>query len=118
MVPIVQLVRASDCGSECRGFESHWAPKRSIVRSAFSCVQWGENPGFAIDELTGCIRKMLGFSEYRYGVPIPATYRELYVDGRFIFVLPATFRDFFVAGTFKSTLPATFGRLFVDGEPG
>ena len=27
MVPIVQLVRASDCGSECRGFESHWAPK-------------------------------------------------------------------------------------------
>ena len=23
MVPIVQLVRASDCGSECRGFESH-----------------------------------------------------------------------------------------------
>ena len=28
MVPIVQLVRASDCGSECRGFESHWAPKK------------------------------------------------------------------------------------------
>ena len=27
MVPIVQLVRASDCGSECRGFESHRAPK-------------------------------------------------------------------------------------------
>ena len=23
MVTIVQLVRASDCGSECRGFESH-----------------------------------------------------------------------------------------------
>ena len=23
MVLIVQLVRASDCGSECRGFESH-----------------------------------------------------------------------------------------------
>ena len=28
MVPIVQLVRASDCGSECRGFESHLAPKK------------------------------------------------------------------------------------------
>ena len=28
MVPIVQLVRASDCGSECRGFESHWAPEK------------------------------------------------------------------------------------------
>ena len=26
MVPVVQLVRASDCGSECRGFESHRAP--------------------------------------------------------------------------------------------
>ena len=25
-VPVVQLVRASDCGSECRGFESHRAP--------------------------------------------------------------------------------------------
>ena len=30
MVPIVQLVRASDCGSECRGFESHWAPFKSL----------------------------------------------------------------------------------------
>ena len=26
MVPVVQLVRASDCGSERRGFESHRAP--------------------------------------------------------------------------------------------
>ena len=26
MVRVVQLVRASDCGSECRGFESHPAP--------------------------------------------------------------------------------------------
>ena len=26
MVTIVQLVRASDCGSECRGFESHLPP--------------------------------------------------------------------------------------------
>ena len=26
MVPIVQWVRASDCGSECRRFESDWAP--------------------------------------------------------------------------------------------
>ena len=26
MVPLVQLVRASDCGSECHGFESHRAP--------------------------------------------------------------------------------------------
>ena len=28
MVPVVQLVRASDCGSECRGFESHRAPQQ------------------------------------------------------------------------------------------
>ena len=31
MVPVVQLVRASDCGSECRGFESHRAPSESLV---------------------------------------------------------------------------------------
>ena len=42
MVPIVQLVRASDCGSECRGFESHWAPQKEKVSMAFSFfVQWG-----------------------------------------------------------------------------
>ena len=29
MVPVVQLVRASDCGSECRGFESHRAPNEA-----------------------------------------------------------------------------------------
>ena len=28
MVDIVQLVRASDCGSECRGFESHQSPQK------------------------------------------------------------------------------------------
>ena len=27
MVDVVQLVRASDCGSECRGFESHPPPE-------------------------------------------------------------------------------------------
>ena len=27
MVPVVQLVRASDCGSECPRFESERAPK-------------------------------------------------------------------------------------------
>ena len=29
MVAVVQLVRASDCGSECRGFESHLPPIKS-----------------------------------------------------------------------------------------
>ena len=32
MVPIVQLVRASDCGSECRRFESDWAPFRKSLK--------------------------------------------------------------------------------------
>ena len=32
MVDIVQLVRASDCGSECRGFEPHFPP---IISSGF-----------------------------------------------------------------------------------
>ena len=35
-VPVVQLVRASDCGSECRGFESHQAPdEKPVARLAF-----------------------------------------------------------------------------------
>ena len=33
MVPVVQLVRASDCGSECRGFESHRAPNSETLVS-------------------------------------------------------------------------------------
>ena len=37
MVPVVQLVRASDCGSECRGFESHRAPK--VENSGISSKQ-------------------------------------------------------------------------------
>ena len=32
MVPIVQLVRASDCGSECRRFESDWAPFQKSLK--------------------------------------------------------------------------------------
>ena len=28
MVAIAQLVRASDCDSEGRGFEPHWLPKK------------------------------------------------------------------------------------------
>ena len=31
MVAVVQLVRASDCGSECRGFESHLPPNKKEV---------------------------------------------------------------------------------------
>ena len=29
MVPVVQLVRASDCGSECRRFEPDRAPSKA-----------------------------------------------------------------------------------------
>ena len=29
--PVVQLVRASDCGSECRRFESVRAPKGNLL---------------------------------------------------------------------------------------
>ena len=35
MVRIAQLVRASDCGSEGRGFESHFSPVRLSVKAAF-----------------------------------------------------------------------------------
>ena len=33
MVDIVQLVRTSDCGSEGRGFESHYSPKKVLYPS-------------------------------------------------------------------------------------
>ena len=31
MVPVVQVFRASDCGSECRRFESDQAPTKSFA---------------------------------------------------------------------------------------
>ena len=36
MVAVVQLVRASDCGSECRGFESHLPPIREEIHNRIS----------------------------------------------------------------------------------
>ena len=40
MVPVVQLVRASDCGSECRRFESVRAPQQGDIaeRQCLFCV--------------------------------------------------------------------------------
>ena len=38
MVDIVQLVRASDCGSECHGFESHYPPSTSRNGVDFICL--------------------------------------------------------------------------------
>ena len=34
MAIIAQLVRVPDCGSEGRGFESHWSPKIKINRDS------------------------------------------------------------------------------------
>ena len=36
-VNVAQLVRASDCGSEGRGFEPHLAPGKGIFRDTFFC---------------------------------------------------------------------------------
>ncbi len=41
MVRIAQLVRASDCGSEGRGFESHFSPVRLSVKAAFFLFLFG-----------------------------------------------------------------------------
>ena len=42
MVPVVQLVRASDCGSECRRFESVRAPKaRKQTKSSENPINKG-----------------------------------------------------------------------------
>ena len=38
MVAVVQLVRASDCGSECRGFESHLPPFISLFEATIGCL--------------------------------------------------------------------------------
>jgi hypothetical protein len=39
MVAIAQLVRASDCGSEGRGFEPHWLPQSfSKKEKLFLCL--------------------------------------------------------------------------------
>ena len=58
MVPIVQLVRASDCGSECRGFESHWAPKEQLrKRLLFLCTVVNRTHGFVIDEVAELQRR-------------------------------------------------------------
>ena len=35
MVGIVQLVRASVCGTECRGFESHYPPHYFFYQQVF-----------------------------------------------------------------------------------
>ncbi len=40
MVVVVQLVRASDCGSECRGFESHQPPQESRNNENCSCYSF------------------------------------------------------------------------------
>ena len=58
MVPIVQLVRASDCGSECRGFESHWAPFKSL----------GEIQGFFVYILSHKSLKKRNFLKKRKNV--------------------------------------------------
>ena len=52
MVPLVQLVRASDCGSECHGFESHRAPQKKEVERLPFFVHYAERThGFVIDEV-------------------------------------------------------------------
>ena len=53
MVPLVQLVRASDCGSECHGFESHRAPSKEVERLPF-LFSWRLAPKIGSTEKVGC----------------------------------------------------------------
>ena len=48
MVDVVQLVRASDCGSECRGFESHLPPhkKQEGVSKCTHPLFYAQSPDF------------------------------------------------------------------------
>ncbi len=43
MVVVAQLVRASDCGSEGRGFETHHPPKRKMNKFHFSTLKKAKN---------------------------------------------------------------------------
>jgi hypothetical protein len=40
MVVVAQLVRASDCGSEGRGFESHLPPNKKATFESLFFVGW------------------------------------------------------------------------------
>ena len=47
MVGVVQLVRASVCGTECRGFESHYPPHFLLnVEIVWGYSQVGKAPDF------------------------------------------------------------------------
>ena len=46
MVAVVQLVRASDCGSECRGFESHLPPQQKQSTFGQSVVKQKSPPAY------------------------------------------------------------------------
>ena len=46
MVGVVQLVRASDCGSECRGFESHPPPENGGVSKFAPSFKISQSPNF------------------------------------------------------------------------
>ena len=65
MVPLVQLVRASDCGSECHGFESHRAPQKRLTsqRSAsFFALRTAASPQIPVVLIfciTGCSQSWL-----------------------------------------------------------
>jgi hypothetical protein len=44
MVIVAQLVRASDCGSEGRGFETRLSPKSPEVIQGFFCIHYYRIP--------------------------------------------------------------------------
>ena len=52
MVGIAQLVRAPDCGSGCRGFESHYPPHITSSRK-------GRSIGSGPSRLTPCVESLL-----------------------------------------------------------
>ena len=63
MVAVVQLVRASDCGSECRGFESHLPPakKRKFERIFLFFCYCPNNPPKGGKKIVGIL-----LTEYPY----------------------------------------------------
>gem|GEM_PF-1308677 len=65
MVVIAQLVRASVCGTEGRGFEPHSPPERSAFAGLFSYTDMGSDPHCRSAALRDAVNRAADRSRFR-----------------------------------------------------
>ena len=70
MVPVVQLVRASDCGSECRRFESVRAPHKKGDIAAKQCLFFVSGPTGHPSKKETSLQSNVFFCEWTAGIPV------------------------------------------------